>query len=86
MVDIDPAPVARERAEIYGNRSRLMVTTSALAAGTVPDGSLDMVFLDADHTYKGVKQDIELWWRKVRHGGILAGHDYSHQFPGVVHA
>lgn len=40
------------------------------------DGSLDVVFLDADHTYEAVKADIHAWMPKVKSGGILAGHDY----------
>lgn len=40
------------------------------------DGSLDFVFIDADHSYEAVKQDIEAWYPKVRSGGIVSGHDY----------
>lgn len=43
--------------------------------------SLDMVYLDAEHTYDGVLGDIHLWWPKIKPGGILAGHDilfYDH--------
>ena len=40
------------------------------------DESLDFVYIDANHRYDNVKQDIEIWYPKVRQGGILAGHDY----------
>ncbi len=40
------------------------------------DESCDIVFLDMDHIYEGIKLDIELWLPKVKRGGILAGHDY----------
>ena len=50
------------------------------------DESLDVVFIDATHTYPAVKQDIQLWLPKVKTGGILAGHDYEPNFPGVVRA
>ena len=33
-----------------------------------------------------VKRDIENWLPKVRKGGILAGHDYVHTWPGVIQA
>ena len=60
------------------------------AAKDVPDESLDFVFIDADHSYKSVKKDIEVWSKKVKVGGIIAGHDY-YVFPssgnrGVVDA
>jgi predicted O-methyltransferase YrrM len=60
--------------------------TSVEAAKIVEDCSLDFVFIDANHSYKSVKEDIEAWLPKVRVGGLLTGHDYSNQFPGVVRA
>lgn len=46
--------------------------------------SVDLVFIDADHEYEAVRQDVEAW--KPHCHGILCGHDYSRQFPGVVKA
>lgn len=46
----------------------------------------DMVFIDALHDYESVKRDIQLWWPRVRVGGMLAGHDFSHKWPGVERA
>ncbi|PCJ57316.1 MAG: hypothetical protein COA65_09660 [Rhodospirillaceae bacterium] len=34
------------------------------------------VFIDGDHSYRGVNQDISLWYPKVKTGRIFAGHDY----------
>lgn len=48
--------------------------------------AIDLIFLDALHDYESVKQDIALWWPKVRIGGMLAGHDFNHQWPGVERA
>lgn len=42
----------------------------------VPDESLDFVFIDADHHYQAVKNDIVEWSKKVRKNGIVSGHDY----------
>ena len=46
----------------------------------------DLVFLDGDHSYSGLKADIEAWLPLVRPGGILCGHDFGGQFPGVERA
>ncbi len=40
------------------------------------DSSLDFVYIDGDHSYDFVMQDIIIWGRKVRKGGIVSGHDY----------
>lgn len=48
--------------------------------------SLDLVFIDADHTYEGCKKDIDLWWPKLKKGGVMLGHDYGPHFEGVVKA
>jgi hypothetical protein len=51
------------------------------AVVTYADESLDVVFIDACHTYECVKEDIAAWFPKVKKGGYIAGHDYlwSHE-------
>ena len=56
---------------------------SSMASKLYLDNSLDFVFIDATHEYDSVKEDIKLWYPKVKEGGILAGHDYNTKFPGV---
>ena len=41
------------------------------------DESLDFVFIDGDHEFKAVTNDIAEWSKKVRKGGIVSGHDYG---------
>jgi predicted O-methyltransferase YrrM len=48
------------------------------------DGSLDFVFIDADHRFEHVVEDINLWEKKIRPGGIVSGHDYN--IPQVQYA
>ncbi len=48
---------------------------SQQVATCIPDNSLDMCFIDADHKYNGVKSDIQAYLPKVKKGGILCGHD-----------
>ena len=49
---------------------------SVSASKLYNDNSLDFVYIDADHSYESVKDDIISWLPKVKPGGILAGHDY----------
>jgi autotransporter strand-loop-strand O-heptosyltransferase len=62
------------------------IMTSMEACGFCSDNSLDLVFIDADHDYESVLEDIEGWFHKVKKGGILAGHDFLDYFPGVEKA
>ena len=41
----------------------------------IEDNSLDFIYIDANHDYDYVLQDIELWFPKLKKYGILAGHD-----------
>jgi hypothetical protein len=50
--------------------------SSEIASNMFQDESLDFVYIDANHAYDFVKQDIELWYPKVKKGGYLWGHDY----------
>lgn len=60
----------------FGKRSEIQRTTSKEAAAKFKDAQLDFVYLDAQHQYEAIKQDIDWWWPKVKNGGLLAGHDY----------
>ena len=52
----------------------------------IPDNSLDAVFIDADHSYQAVCQDLPFWYNKVKVGGWILGDDYSQQTMGVKQA
>ncbi len=42
----------------------------------VNNNSLDFVYIDGNHKYDYVSEDLVNWYQKVRPGGILAGHDF----------
>lgn len=59
---------------------------SVEAAETIEDGALDLVYIDAGHSFDDVTADIEVWWTKVASGGILCGDDYQNLvFPESDH-
>jgi len=59
----------------------LMHKLSMEAVKDFEDGSLDFVYIDANHKYSFVEEDIREWTKKVRKGGIVSGHDYEFE-PG----
>lgn len=65
----------------------LMRKFSHDAASIVPD-NLDFVFIDGDHSYEAVLEDLHDWVPKIRSGGLLLGHDWANRAGqgGVVKA
>ncbi len=61
-------------------RRRVWRLPSVEGARQFQDGTLDFVFIDGDHTYEAVRDDIQAWLPKLKPGGLLCGHDYSN--PG----
>ncbi len=60
--------------------------TSFAASLQFENASLDLVFIDTPHDYPTVIADLRAWLPKVKPGGIIAGHDYCPQHPGVAKA
>lgn len=57
------------------SRIKLVIEDSSAYAATVPDASLDVVFLDKGFSIEVQRQDILDWYPKIKSGGILCGHD-----------
>src|SRR5574343_10315 len=47
------------------------------AAKQIDNNSLDLVYIDAEHSYNAVIFDIRAWLPKIKIGGIISGHDYD---------
>ena len=65
---------ARER--LQTNQAKFIKEYSPEAADQFKKNSLDFVYIDANHALKNVVDDICAWYPKVKHGGIISGHDY----------
>ena len=50
---------------------------SKFVEGLFPAKSIDMVFIDGDHTEKAVLDDIQVALKVLKPGGLLCGHDYD---------
>lgn len=66
--------------------SHVIKALSRDAVETIPDDSLDFVYIDGAHSFANVAHDLEAWSRKVRSGGIVSGHDYCrYQAAANIH-
>lgn len=63
--------------------------TSVEAVREFEDESLDFVYIDGNHQFKYIAEDLSLWSKKVKKGGIICGHDYIYTSgrtkAGTVH-
>jgi len=49
------------------------------------DDSIDFVYIDGNHSFKYVAEDICEWVKKVKVGGFVCGHDYIYSNPLNFH-
>ena len=66
---------AYDRLRPYLNNYTFVKKFSVDAIDFIPD-DLDFVYIDGNHDYDFVKQDIELWFPKIKSGGVIGGHDF----------
>ena len=77
----------RLKEKINSNVVNFAQASSIEYADLIENNSVDFVYIDAKHDYDSVKQDLSVWFPKVKIGGFLAGHDYDkNQWPDVVQA
>jgi len=60
----------------FEKRAFMIRMSGDKAVNLFRDHSIDFIYIDANHSYKAVKKDIELWYPKIRYGGMISGHDY----------
>lgn len=67
----------RFTAEIAAGRVNILPGDSAAMLEQLPDNSLDVVYLDADHRYEAVEKELEICSRKLKpHTGLIVLNDY----------
>lgn len=66
---------AKRRTEGLGN-VKLVNSWSVDASKMFKDESIDYIFIDANHSYEWVVEDMKAWIPKIKKGGIVMGHDY----------
>lgn len=93
LTTIDKQPLEtlhlfKERIDLFElwDRIKFISGASRDILPTLPDNEFDIVYIDGDHTYKGVKLDLQFAHGKVRKGGILLLDDVFHYLNWVNRA
>ena len=66
-----------ERFKPYGDRFKLLRSTSDEVFNQFEDNFFDLVFIDGLHTYDQLSKDCVNYYSKCKNGGIFSGHDYT---------
>jgi len=72
----------------FTGRAEPVVNDSLAAARQLASlhGTIDLVFIDADHSYEACRADIAAWTPFVKRGGVIAFHDFGSRADGVTRA
>ncbi len=74
--------IAKRKLAPFENKIELIRKKSIDA---VPD-NLDFVYIDADHDYLPILNDIKSYYPKLKKGGIICGDDFCAEYYGVAKA
>ncbi|MBA7700981.1 hypothetical protein ES703_109707 [subsurface metagenome] len=72
--------IANKKLGPYIKKIDWKIMKSADAVHLIPN-DLDFVYIDGNHAYEYVKNDILLYYPKVKKGGVFGGHDYYNAPP-----
>ncbi len=79
LIDLDYGSLSQSLRE--DDRVRIHQGVSHEVLGTFPTDYFDWIYIDADHSYSGVRRDIQAASDKVRPGGFLVFNDFAHVDP-----
>jgi len=84
FVDINAKVLVAERLARFKSKIEFVPLYSTEAVHVIP--KVDFAYIDANHDFPHVTEDIENYWPKIKPGGILSGHDFEQNYPGVTKA
>jgi hypothetical protein len=70
----------------HGDKVIFLRGRSREMAQKIEDNTLGLLYLDGDHSYSGVTNDLVAYHSKVVKGGVIAGHDFLQKHYGVKEA
>ena len=59
---------------------KIIKDKSLAASDKFSNGSLDFVYVDGDHDYEHIKNDLNIWFKKLKKNGVLFGDDYARPY------
>jgi len=76
---------AKKLLEPFKDKLTWLLSYSDVAIKDVDEG-IDFIYIDGNHEYEYVKNDLKNYWKKLAENGILAGHDFFGSHNGLIRA
>lgn len=81
--------IAKKNLSEFEDKITFIRKISSDAINDIPN-NVDFIYIDGNHKYEYVIQDMELYWDKLKIGGVIGGHDIENGFcsehDGIVKA
>ena len=77
IICVDLVPQVLDSRILNAPNLLLVHGDSAATASTFANESVDVVWVDADHSREACLRDIDAWWPRLRTGGYMGGDDYE---------
>jgi len=61
---------------VQGKENIIVIKAKSEVASNILNLGFDLIYVDGDHA--DIEKDLEVWWPKMRKGGIFAGHYYNY--------
>ncbi len=74
----DMLPATKDNLSRFGTRSQIIKGFTPDESNNFNDDFFDFIYIDANHTFEAVYDDLVAWWPKLKMGGLFAGDDYTY--------
>jgi len=77
--------IAKKNLEQYKSKTKFIRSLSVDGVNYINE-QLDAIYIDCNHDYKAVLEDVRTYYPIVKMGGVIGGHDFCPRYPGVARA
>lgn len=66
-----------EKTDFATQKRKILRGRTKEVINEIPDESLDFIYIDGDHTLRGITIDLITIWPKIKKGGFIGGDDFT---------
>jgi len=82
----DYLEISKQNTQSIPHTIHFIKNASTVEAQNYPNNYFDIIYIDAEHDYNSIYNDIVAWHPKLKKNGIICGDDYRQEYNGVIQA